>query len=218
MKIKNQISKIKNQNEKTKTKEGAFTLIELLVVIAIIAILAAMLLPALTKAREKARQASCMSNLKQIGQALFFYINDYDGYMPCYRPHNGLAPYFPEGRQWPADPYTRVKVFRCPSKRTDPINTTPWYSYGCNLWHFRAPWEAYRPIYINYADVKRPSYVIAFGDALGDRGGWRQYWTLDVLNSCIGFRHNSMANVLFFDGHVEAINKLDSVDRIKGDL
>jgi prepilin-type N-terminal cleavage/methylation domain-containing protein/prepilin-type processing-associated H-X9-DG protein len=76
-------------------RNSAFTLIELLVVVAIIAILAAMLLPALKAAKDRAKSAECMSNLRQIGQAIHLYSEDYDGYPP---PHVDLnvAP-----GQWP---------------------------------------------------------------------------------------------------------------------
>ena len=75
---------------------SAFTLIELLVVIAIIAILAAMLFPALQRARRQANQVSCLSNVKQIQNAVTMYCNDNDGYFPNtywpYNNHTGLPP------------------------------------------------------------------------------------------------------------------------------
>lgn len=63
-------------------KKRGFTLIELLVVVAIIAILAAVLFPVFSRAREKAKQATCQSNLKQIGLAIQMYCSDYDGCLP----------------------------------------------------------------------------------------------------------------------------------------
>ena len=70
------------KQERCQKMKKTFTLIELLVVIAIIAILAAMLLPALNKARAKARMSSDMNNLKALGNAVIFYANDFQDFIP----------------------------------------------------------------------------------------------------------------------------------------
>jgi len=96
-----------------------FTLIELLVVIAIIAILAAILFPVFARAREKARQASCLNNQKQIALAFAMYVQDYDEGTPNYRMPDGLG-YPPSGPKWPwtdhLQPYIKnYQAFDCPS-------------------------------------------------------------------------------------------------------
>lgn len=126
---------------KRRTRPG-FTLIELLVVIAIIAILAAILFPVFAQAREKARQASCQSNLKQIGSAVLMYTTDYDGvYPPSYMfplgwrrcPHyiwtDMLQPYVknwgifacPSGIQ---SIYRDDQARNCPAMGPQPLGTT----------------------------------------------------------------------------------------------
>jgi prepilin-type N-terminal cleavage/methylation domain-containing protein/prepilin-type processing-associated H-X9-DG protein len=98
----------------------AFTLIELLVVIAIIAILAAILFPVFAQAREKARQAACLSNTKQLGLAFNMYIQDYDGTYPLSLHNSGCGISNPFDRNWAwqgrIEPYVKnADVFVCPS-------------------------------------------------------------------------------------------------------
>jgi prepilin-type N-terminal cleavage/methylation domain-containing protein/prepilin-type processing-associated H-X9-DG protein len=103
-----------------KGAKSAFTLIELLVVIAIIAILAAILFPVFARARENARRASCMSNLKQIGLGIMQYTQDYDEKMPSNYIKLGASVY----RWWPdlLQPYVKsYQLFVCPSD-TDPLS------------------------------------------------------------------------------------------------
>lgn len=103
-------------------RNNAFTLIELLVVIAIIAILAAILFPVFAKVREKARQTSCASNLKQLGLGFTQYIQDYDESFPPGTPHQ----FYCGGWAGQVMPYLKsTGIYKCPDDPTTYLNWQP---------------------------------------------------------------------------------------------
>ena len=95
---------------------GGFTLIELLVVIAIIAILAAMLLPALSKAKEKAKQAACINNMHEIGIALVMYSDEFKQYPQCFDAGKQIYVWQPRLLSLMGN---NRKAFFCPAARPD---------------------------------------------------------------------------------------------------
>jgi prepilin-type N-terminal cleavage/methylation domain-containing protein/prepilin-type processing-associated H-X9-DG protein len=130
------------------TSRKGFTLIELLVVIAIIAILAAILFPVFSRAREKARQASCLNNEKQLGLGLMMYCQDYDETYPYSYYYKdpvagGTAGYY----QWSfmIMPYVKnYQLFVCPSHKGGGIApTNPCYLTGSGVVDYQAPKLSY---------------------------------------------------------------------------
>ena len=207
-----------------------FTLIELLVVIAIISILAAILFPVFARARENARRASCMSNLKQIGLGLMMYVQDYDGQYfgwsygaptssSCPAPSVGCSGYTsfwaPINKppmtftsiHWFFEPYIKnSQVFYCPSFSKKQVG----YAYN----------QILRPG-IAEAAIQTPSQMLAFVDdqfngynayapeASASGSLWRANFCktpntspCDVADSFYG-RHLDGVNVAFVDGHAK---------------
>lgn len=178
-------------------KQRLFTLIELLVVIAIIAILAAMLLPALAKAREKARSISCTSNLKQIGVATTMYLDDNSETLPnmywggsSWQPSNT---YRAQMDQYVGD----AKTWLCPSKPLTTAITAASANYIYNVTGR------------NQTTRFPPTEFIVFLDGTNSTvsgiDGPSFIWPNSGNNLLrIDFRHNDMTNVLYLDGHVDA--------------
>lgn len=201
-------------------KRRGFTLIELLVVIAIIAILAAILFPVFARAREKARQTSCLSNLKQLGLGMVMYAQDYDETFPRMAFGGYLdAPPAPEDptwnlrtqnglwyKTWPTSIYPYVKniqLFRCPST----TYTNNGIAYGIPsrcIDKSGAYVDFFADRSINLAQLVKPSETIMIGEKYG---GNPQY-ILSSIYYCMRDDHNEGSNVAFTDGHAKWVKMI----------
>ncbi|MCX7598387.1 MAG: DUF1559 domain-containing protein [Armatimonadetes bacterium] len=177
-----------------------FTLIELLVVIAIIAILAAILFPVFARAREKARQTSCLSNLKQVGLGALMYAQDYDEILPC--GDRTAQVWWYEIIQ----PYIKNRqIYVCPSWAGSSLGYGINSCMMCPHWCVRSSWP-------RLGQIKRPAEILFIADA----SAWLACWgTVAWANVCqatwcnpnrqveANTRHNGGSNILYVDGHAK---------------
>ncbi len=209
-----------------------FTLIELLVVIAIIAILAAILFPVFAKAREKARQSSCSSNLKQMGLAFIQYKSDYDERSTS----SWLYVNSNDGYVWQdqLDPYVKNdQLVDCPStSRKVTRNTvrnfggTGWYNwnrgtmdYACttNYWGGYAGSAtgpaANHPMGRSDGDVRDVAGTIVLLDYAANFESASQYDVAGALltGNADMERHNDGLNLMWWDGHVKWSKRQDLI-------
>lgn len=191
----------------------AFTLIELLVVISIISLLVSILLPSLSRARDLARDVTCLSNLKQIGIGVTIYANDYEHYPYVY---NSLTQLYWYGTLELGNPENSANVFICPSSQLR------WGDFagrwkGNYAWNIEAGGtypevNSYSHLYYHdISDIERPDLAGAIADA--NYGNFLPPTNVDratpwfspvlPLTEYVDFRHSmeEMTNLLYLDGH-----------------
>ena len=210
-------------------RKHGFTLIELLVVIAIIAILAAILFPVFAQAREKARQASCQSNLKQIGLAFKMYVQDYDEKWPQSSPitccSNGRLGSVGQDfgfNGWISNalrPYTKnQQIYICPSLNQNGFNDP--YSNGGTDTTNGSEQFSYAFNYASDNGVKEAAFT-SVSSAIIMADSSTAWWDCPYENMSCGWRvrdwadhvaknykrtewHTGKNDFLFEDGHVKA--------------
>jgi prepilin-type processing-associated H-X9-DG protein/prepilin-type N-terminal cleavage/methylation domain-containing protein len=209
-----------------------FTLIELLIVIAIIAILASMLLPALNKAREKAKMIQCTSQAKQIATGLQMYADSSNGFVPLRRQlAQGSVSYSKPG--WAGTLFqnnylTNTAIFVCPAaatyKNSDKIiaatlnshnSIYDWVHYGMNMYYCNNV-DSKPPR--RFSNTFKPSQTILIGDtidrtpdgtteAVGKETLIYSTPMIQYMQPRLDNRHNNGANVSWSDGHVSWENR-----------
>ncbi len=193
----------------TLCKRG-FTLIELLVVIAIIAILAAILFPVFAKAREKAREASCVSNVNQIVKATLMYAQDYDGMFPLAYITSSTLPGGGISYAGQVNPYIASKVeegvWQCPSSSTAKSwGHWAYVDYGINAlisWYNSTTAQA---SFKHETQIPYPAETVLIGETKYVSGAnvWGYYNWFGFTSSMSRYDHSERAVFGFCDGHVK---------------
>jgi prepilin-type N-terminal cleavage/methylation domain-containing protein/prepilin-type processing-associated H-X9-DG protein len=217
------------------TRRRGFTLIELLVVIAILGILAAILFPVFAQARERARQTSCLSNMKQIALAVQMYTQDYDGRVPICNDNTTPSPADDTGYWWVTlYKYTRNdQVFVCPSWRpttlpagllgweTPPDTSKPFLHagiVGTYLWNETMDGAPENKLAGTSSDGTSygPSQVVAVAEGFNGSHVWKPEHVTPLNNAEMRLRYFHMEgmNVAYADGHAKWIKNTQMKRRL----